>query len=206
MEKENHSSANTESNSVSGKDGGIEKSAEKCNGKSTKIGAGSPEKSPAGGQAPENDHKGGGGKSEGGTGKSGSGGDSGKKKRIKKAQSCGGGSDSNGLSSAASTSAPAHTGSQFQCPTGQVVGQMNLSPTRQQSYHQYPETWYPPLVHLATYNPMGTMGCPSSYYVPPLPYMCAGMDRDNPYYHFQSAPLVSFEIFSDENANGCSVM
>ncbi|MCI22987.1 magnesium transporter NIPA2, partial [Trifolium medium] len=115
------------------------------------------------------------------------------------------GTGNNGLSSA-STGAPAHTGSEFQYP-GQVVGQVNLSPTRQQPYMFYPETCYPPLVHYATYNrlcPIGTMACPS-YYVPPLPYMCSGLDRD-PYHQFQSTPLIPFEFFSDENANGCSIM
>ncbi|KOM48696.1 hypothetical protein LR48_Vigan07g240000 [Vigna angularis] len=43
-----------------------------------------------------------------------------------------------------------------------------------------------------------------SYYVPSSPYTWAGLDQDC--HHFQSAPLVSFEIFSDENVNGCSVM
>jgi hypothetical protein len=201
QQKKNHSSANTEPNLNSGKDKGIE-NAEKSNGKSkstnTKTNAGSPEKSPAGGKGQETKNKS--GQSDGG--------DSGKKK-MKKTQSGGGtgtGTGSNGLNSA-STGAPAHTGTEFQSP-GQVVGQVNLSPTRQQSYMLYPETCYPPLVQLqyATYNrlcPMGTMGCPS-YYVPPLPYMCAGFDRDP--YQFQSTPLIPFEFFSDENANGCSIM
>jgi len=200
QQKKNLSSANTEPNLNSANDKGIE-NAEKCNGKSkstnTKTSAGSPEKSPAGGKGQETKNKSG----------QGGGGDSGKKK-MKKTQSGGGTGTgtgrSNGLSSA-STDAPAHTGSEFQSP-GQVVGQVNLSPTRQQSYMLYPETCYPPLVQYATYNrlcPMGTMGCPS-YYVPPLPYMCAGFDRDP--YQFQSTPLIPFEFFSDENANGCSIM
>ncbi|KAJ1395357.1 Heavy metal-associated domain, HMA [Sesbania bispinosa] len=108
------------------------------------------------------------------------------------------GGDSAG-SGSGSNSAPAHTGSQ-------VVGQLNLSPTRQQSCPYNPETYYPsPMVYLATYNrlcPMA-MGGPC-YYVPPSPYMYAGLDHDP--YQLQSTPLVSFEIFSDENANGCSVM
>lgn len=188
VKKQNHSSA---------KNRGIE-NAEKCKGENkssnnTKKGDGSPEKSPAGGKLPE-------------TGNVGGGGDSGKKKKMKKAESGGGSgtvTGSNGLSLGC-TGAPAHSGSEYQYP-GQVVGQVNLSPTRQQSY-MYPETCYPPLVQYATYNrlcPMGTMGGPS-YYVPPLPYMCAGFDRDP--YQFQSTPLIPFEIFSDENANGCFVM
>lgn len=198
---ENHYAEKAESNRGSAKNRGVE-NGDNSSKKSSdpKTGGNSPGKSPAGGHALEPDHKG--GQGEGVSGKSG--GEGSVKKKKKKVQS-GGGSESNGLSSA-STSAPAHTGSQFQSP-GQVVGQMNLSPTRQQS-HLYPESYYyPPLVYLATYNrlcPMGKMGGPS-YYVSPLPYMCAGLDQD-PYYQFQSAPLVPFEIFSDENANGCSIM
>ncbi|KAL9325535.1 hypothetical protein ACSQ67_006180 [Phaseolus vulgaris] len=122
-----------------------------------------------------------GGKSEGGGKKK-------KKKEMEKSES-GGSSGCNG--------GGAHSGS---------PGQVNLSPTRQQSY-LYPETYcYPPLVYLATHNrlcPMGTMGGPS-YYVSPLPYMCAGIDHDP--YRLQSTPFVPFEIFSDDNANACSVM
>ncbi|KAL2339039.1 hypothetical protein Fmac_013485 [Flemingia macrophylla] len=88
-------------------------------------------------------------------------------------------------------------------------GQMNLSPTRQQSY-LYPESYgYPPLLYLASHNnrlsPMGTLGGPS-YLVSPFPYI---MDHHPYHYHHhhhhrvQSAP---FEIFSDENANACSIM
>jgi len=100
--------------------------------------------------------------------------------------------------SAACNGGGAHSGSPVQ---------VNLSPTRQQSY-MYPESYcYPPLVYLATHNnrlcPMGTMGGPS-YYVSPLPYMCAGIDHDP--YRLQSTPFVPFEIFSDENANACSIM
>ncbi|KAK2358270.1 heavy metal-associated isoprenylated plant protein [Trifolium repens] len=199
QKQQNHSSANsTESNHSSVKKRGTE-NAEKCKGESNSGNTKTkklPEKSPAGGKGPEAENKG------GQTG----GGDSGKK--MKKVQNGGGigtGTGNNGLSSA-STGAPAHIGSEFQYP-GQVVGQVNLSPTRQQPYMFYPETCYPPLVQYATYNrlcPIGTMACPS-YYVPPLPYMCSGLDRD-PYHQYQSTPLIPFEFFSDENANGCSII
>lgn len=195
-QKKNNSSENsTESNhSSSGKDKVVE-NAEKCMGEKnsnktkTKV---SPGKSPASCKKPGKDNKGGG--------------DSGKKK-MKKVESGGEtGTRNNGLSSA-SNGAPAHIGSGFHSP-GKVVGQVNLSPTRQQQpYMLYPETCYPPLVQqYAAYNrlcPMGTMDCPS-YYVPPLPYMCSGLDRDS--YQFQSTPLIPFEFFSDENANGCFIM
>lgn len=115
----------------------------------------------------------------------------GKKKKKKGMEK----SESNG--SSACNGGAEHSGSS---------GQVNLSPTRQQ-FNLYPETYcYPPLVYLATHNrlcPMGTMGGPS-YYVSPLPYMCAGIDHDP--YRLQSTPLVPFEIFSDENANGCCIM
>ncbi|TKY72612.1 Heavy metal-associated isoprenylated plant protein 26 [Spatholobus suberectus] len=146
----------------------------------------SPEKSPSGDQVPPE-----GGRSEG----------SGKKKK-KKAQSGGNG---NSCLSSESSRAPAHTGLQFQDLVGQEMGRVNVSPTRQQSL-SYPESGYPPMVYVATYNrlyPMARVGGPS-YHVPCSPYMCAGLGQDG--YHFQSAPLVAFEIFSDENANGCCVM
>ncbi|KAL2341758.1 hypothetical protein Fmac_009698 [Flemingia macrophylla] len=130
----------------------------------------SPEKSPSGGQAPVE------GGCAGGSGK--------KKKKVQ--------SGSNGLSSA-SSGASANTGIQFQ----DVVGQVNE--TRQQQSFSYPETGYPPMVYVASYNRFYP-----SYYVPSSPYLCSGLYQDG--YHFQSPPLVSFEIFSDENANGCSVM
>ncbi|RDY01073.1 Heavy metal-associated isoprenylated plant protein 36, partial [Mucuna pruriens] len=137
----------------------------------------SPEKSPSGEQVPE------GGQSEG----------SGKKKKNKAQRS---GNGSRCLS--------------FEDLVGQEMGRVNTSPTRQHSL-SYPESGYgygyPPMIYVATYNnrlyPMARIGGPS-YYVPSSPYMCAGLDQDG--YHFQSAPFVFFEIFSDENANGCSVM
>lgn len=191
----------------------ITESAAKCESKSksssssnSKTGGGeSPEKSPAAGShvPPE-----------------GGGGGSGKKKK-KKDQGSGGNGNGNGSNvglSPASKGAPAHTGFQFQNPTWQAVGQqqVNLNPTRQQSFFSYyPEIGYPPMFYVAAYNnnnrlynyPMGGRVGPS-YYVPPSPYMCAGLDQDgSSSYQFQSAPLVSsFEIFSDENANGCSIM
>ncbi|WVZ20346.1 hypothetical protein V8G54_007668 [Vigna mungo] len=121
-----------------------------------------------------------GGRSEGGAG-------SGKKK--KKKLHSGGGNGNSGLSSVeAATGEPAHTGLQFQ----DLVGPVNVNPTRQYLL-LYPESG------VAAYNRLYP-----SYYVPSSPYTWAGVDQD--YHHFQSPPLVSFEIFSDENVNGCSVM
>ncbi|CAI8610640.1 unnamed protein product [Vicia faba] len=200
-QRDKEASANsTESNhSSSVKDREVE-NAQKCNGEKNSSNTktkGSPEKSPASGKGQEKHNKGGEDSVR-------------MKKKMKKVQN---GSETgtrtrtrnSGLSSA-SNGAHAHTGSEFHCP-GKVVGQVNLSPTRQQPYMLYPETCYPPLVQqYAAYNrlcPMGTMDCPS-YYVPPLSYLCSGLDRDS--YQFQSTPLIPFEFFSDENANGCSIM
>jgi len=157
-------------------------SKKKVNEKSSGEKGNNAESKSGGGEnkSPEAENKG--GQSEGG----------GKKKKKKETEK------SEGDGSPACNGGGAHSGS---------PGQVNLSPTRQQSY-LYPETYcYPPLLYLATHNrlcPMGTMGGPS-YYVSPLPYMCAGLDHD-PYRLHQSTPLVPFEIFSDENANGCSIM
>ncbi|KAK7329430.1 hypothetical protein VNO77_23599 [Canavalia gladiata] len=164
-----------------------------CNSSNSKTSDNSPEKSPAGDKGPPE-----GGQSEGGG-----------KKKKKKGQSGGGGGNGNsGVSSASSSNAPARSGFQFQNLVGQEMGQVNLSPPRQQSF-SYPETGYPPMFYVATYNntlyPMTRIGGGPSYYVPSSPFMCGGLDQDG-YYQFQSPPLVSFEIFSDENANGCSIV
>lgn len=183
------STTNAEPNTNSAKNRGNEKNTEKRNSENNTTDNGESE-------PPQPSNKG--GQSEEITRRSGEGG-SGKKKKKK-------GQNGNVGGGAACSGAGAHTGSQPES-SGQVMGQMNLSPTRQQSY-VYPESYYyPPLVYLSTHNrscPMGTISG-SSYYVSPLPYMCAGFDRD-PYYQRQSTPLVPFEIFSDENANACSVM
>ncbi|KAI4345425.1 hypothetical protein L6164_012551 [Bauhinia variegata] len=126
------------------------------------------------------------------------------KKNKKKAQG-GGGSGSNN-SGSAPNSAPACTESRGAGQIeGQEMDQMNLSPTRQQSY-TYPEVYYPSMAYLATYNklyPTGRMGYPS-YYVPPSPFTCASLEQST--YQLQSKPFAPFEIFSDENANGCFIM
>ncbi|RYR13195.1 hypothetical protein Ahy_B04g070309 [Arachis hypogaea] len=56
----------------------------------------------------------------------------------------------------------------------------------------------------AYYNRLYPMGGPS-YYHPPYNIICAGLDQEYGC-QIQSRPLVSFEIFSDENVNGCSIM
>ncbi|XP_027338307.1 heavy metal-associated isoprenylated plant protein 35-like [Abrus precatorius] len=187
--EKNKKNEQRESKSLENK--GTENSDAKCESSDSKTGDNSPGKSPAVDQVSP----------EGGQGEGGGGGSS----KNKKKKGPGDGNGSRGVGSAAS-GAPAHTGFQFQNLVGQQMGQVNLSPTRQQSF-SYPESgYYPPMFYVATYNrlyPMARIGGPS-YYVPSSPYTCAGLDQDNNY--FQSAPLVSFEIFSDENANGCSIM
>ncbi|CAJ1941023.1 unnamed protein product [Sphenostylis stenocarpa] len=177
----NHSSTtNAEPNSTttnSSKKKVNQKSAEKRNAESKSTGGGENESAEAEKKGVQ---------SEGG----------GKKKKKKEKER---GESDDGVGSSACNGGGAHSGS---------PGQVNLSPTRQQPY-LYPETYcYPPLVYLATHNnrfcPMGTMGGPS-YYVSPLPYISAGIDHHHPY-RLQSTPFLPFEIFSDENANGCSVM
>ncbi|MED6130286.1 hypothetical protein PIB30_000188 [Stylosanthes scabra] len=161
----------------------------------------SPEKSPEGGKAVEQEQKGKGG-SEGE-------GDSVKKNKKKKKKVESDGSGKNGRSSSSGGGA------------GEGVGPMNVSPTRQQEWYPESESYYypgagagagaGPLVYVATYNrfcPMamhGKMGGGGpSYYVSPFPYISAGLDYDP--CHFQSQPLLPFEIFSDDNAHACSLM
>ncbi|KAL1334809.1 hypothetical protein HN51_063770 [Arachis hypogaea] len=217
VENHHRSPANAESNSVSAKNRGIENADNSSNNnkktsESKTGGKKSPEKSSGGGASPPEQEKK--GKKGGGVEGEGEGegeGDSVKKNKKKKKKVQSSGIEKNGSSSASSSGAGAHSGS------GEGMGQMNLSPTRQQEWaYAYPESesyYYPgagPLVYLATYNrfcPMamhGKMGGGPSYYVSPLPYISAGLDHDP--YHFQSPPLVPFEIFSDDNANACSLM
>ncbi|XP_054821359.1 heavy metal-associated isoprenylated plant protein 35-like isoform X2 [Prosopis cineraria] len=188
---ENHSTDKSEFNPNSDKSKGLASAANCENNKSkssdSKIGANTTVTPPAGNQTPADGHKGG---RSGDAAKKSGGGGSGKKKKKKA-----GGGVNNGPNS---VSAPAHTESQ-------TLGQTNLGPTHQQSY-PHPENYYPPMAYLATYRsyPIRRMGGHSSYYVPSSPYMQAGLDHE--IYQLQLAPTVSFEVFSDENANGCSIM
>ncbi|XP_045790490.1 heavy metal-associated isoprenylated plant protein 35-like isoform X1 [Trifolium pratense] len=181
---------------------GTESGAKKCENvgknknKKSNSGTGeSPEKSPAGNHvAPV------------------SGGGGGSDKKKKKKDGCGGGNGSDGLTTVAK-SGPAHTGFQFQNLGQCMAHQVNLSPTRQQSFLHSSETGYPPMVYVSSaYNrlyPMGRVGDPS-YYVPSPHYTCPPSCLVEQYqygtYQLQSGPLVPFEYFSDENANGCSIM
>ncbi|KAK7387897.1 hypothetical protein VNO78_22695 [Psophocarpus tetragonolobus] len=81
-------------------------------------------------------------------------------------------------------------------PSGSVVGQM------------YPETYFyppPPLLYLATHNRL----CPMAMAAPSYPYFCAANSvHHDPFYriHSSPSPLLPFDIFSDDNANACSIM
>ncbi|WJX27846.1 hypothetical protein P8452_16627 [Trifolium repens] len=180
---------------------GTESVAKKCENvgknknKKSKTGtAESPEKSPAGNHVAPVD-----------------GGGEGSDKKKKKKDGCGGGNgSSNGLCTVAK-SGPAHTGFQFQNLGQGMAHQMNLSPTRQQSFLYSSETGYPPMIYVSSdYNRLYPMGrvCDPSYYVPSSPYTCPSLLDQYQYgtYQLQSGPLVPFEYFSDENANGCSIM
>ncbi|KEH37267.1 heavy metal-associated isoprenylated plant protein 35 [Medicago truncatula] len=167
--------------------------------KKSKTDAGElPEKSPAGNHVPP--VSGGGGSDN-----------NKKKKKKKKKDECGGnGNGSDGLTTVAK-SGPAHSGFQFQNLGQTMAHQVNLSPTRQQSILYPSETgYYPSMVYMSSaYNrlyPTGRVGDPS-YYVPSSPYTCPTSFVDQyGSYQVQSGPLVPFELFSDENASGCSIM
>jgi len=138
------------------------------------------------------------------------GGGSNNNKKKKKDGCSGNGNGSDGLTTVAK-SGPAQSGLQFQNLGQTMAHQVNLSPTRQQSILYPSETgYYPSMVYMSSaYNrlyPIGRVGDPS-YYVPSSPYMCPPSFVDQyGTYQVQSGPLVSFELFSDENANGCSIM
>uniref|UniRef100_A0A2N9IBM3 HMA domain-containing protein n=1 Tax=Fagus sylvatica TaxID=28930 RepID=A0A2N9IBM3_FAGSY len=161
----------------------------------SESGGKSPEKCPADEGSPAADHKGSESEVGGGavTAAKGAGG----KKKKRKGQKCN--NESSGLG-VQFFSTPACTGSQ-----SHGVGPMNLSPTRQPS-SQYPSQGnYPQMVYVASYNrihPSQSFG--PSYCVPSSPYTYAGTHQE--IYPVQATPLDSFEIFSDENANGCSIM
>ncbi|RDX67781.1 Heavy metal-associated isoprenylated plant protein 36, partial [Mucuna pruriens] len=99
----------------------------------------------------------------------------------------------------------------------------NVSPPRHHIYRQYPPHYYapppPPIVHNVSYhtaNPSSSYG--AAYYAPPQPYSYAQVVRPgnemepSPSYMYESEsytssqPSDSFELFSDENPNACSVM
>ncbi|EXB74796.1 hypothetical protein L484_023540 [Morus notabilis] len=154
----------------------------------------SPEESPAGEDSVE--------KETGGEIKRGSGGGSKKKKR--KGQK-GNEKSSNGGLGTGNTGAPACRGSETNDHgQNQGGGSVNLSHTLRYSY-PYPHEYYPPLVYASSYSTAHPSIAPGPFlYVPSPPYTCANGHHE--IYGLQAMSLGSFEIFSDENANGCFIM
>ncbi|KAF9681566.1 hypothetical protein SADUNF_Sadunf05G0015000 [Salix dunnii] len=158
--------------------------------------------SPGWGQSPVTDKKAG-GECEVGAGGSAGGGKK-KKKKKKKGQT---GNNNTGVEGENSGHAPAGIGSpslghaqvQFQQPT-------NRSPPRQNHAYEYPAiTCYAPTVYAMSSivaHPGTCYG--ASYYAPPYCNACVLPPSDSDPYPPQ--PSGSFEIFSDENPNACSVM
>ncbi|KAB1214001.1 Heavy metal-associated isoprenylated plant protein 26 [Morella rubra] len=156
-----------------------------------------PENSPAREESPDGDHKG----SESRVAAAKSGG----KKKKRKGQK---GSNGNRGSGEPFSGTPA-----IACTRSQIhnlgmnhggAAPMNLSPPRQQSY-QHPQGNFPNPFFVAScnrINPIQNFG--PSYYVTSSPYTYQGTHQDM--YPLRATPLDSFQIFSDENPNGCSVM
>ncbi|CAL0300100.1 unnamed protein product [Lupinus luteus] len=99
----------------------------------------------------------------------------------------------------------------------------NESPPRHHMYHQYPPHYYapPPPVYTVSYNQAypSSNSYGASYYTPPVPYSYAHvvspeggneMEGPPPYVYetesYTSQQPDSFELFSEENPNACSVM
>ncbi|WCJ43111.1 Heavy metal transport/detoxification superfamily protein [Euphorbia peplus] len=160
-----------------------------------------------------------GNESEGGGEKTTGGGSGGKKKKKKKNKGHNGNNNNNNVEGGEhSNDAPAGTGSVSQVygPFGQgpMMSEANHSPPRHPMY-QYPVHYYapPPTVYAVNYNtaiPSASYG--ASVYAPPsysYAYMHPGtMSEPQPsdMESYSSEPSGSFEIFSDENPNACSVM
>ncbi|XP_050220671.1 heavy metal-associated isoprenylated plant protein 35 [Mercurialis annua] len=164
----------------------------------------------------------GGGEIEGNAEKNGSGGGSGSGGKKKKKKGHKGNNNSNNGDEVehCSSDAPAGTGSPSQ---GQVQGQSqthvfipypaNHSPPRHPVY-QYPPHYYPPpAAYAVSYNTMQpTTSYGASVYPPSYSYayMHPGMAVSEPppsdLDSYPSQPSDSFEIFSDENPNACSIM
>ncbi|OMP03282.1 hypothetical protein COLO4_10512 [Corchorus olitorius] len=93
----------------------------------------------------------------------------------------------------------------------------NHSPPRQHHVHEHPTYYHAPLVYVTSYNTAyPSSSYTASYYASPPPYsytyMHPGPMSEHPpsdfdtYSPYSSHPSDSFEMFSDENPNACSVM
>ncbi|KDP23483.1 hypothetical protein JCGZ_23316 [Jatropha curcas] len=176
--------------------------------KEVKIEMKQPVTCPAGTQSPVTEKKIG-SENEGGAEKSGNGGKKKKKKGHK-------GNNNNAGEGEHSSDVPAGTGSPIhghgQGPIGPVPYSTNHSLPHHHVY-QYPSHYYtPPPAYAVNYNtayPSTSYGAsinPPSY---SYAYMQPGFASEPPALDFESnpsQPLDSFEIFSDENPNACSIM
>ncbi|KAH0726855.1 hypothetical protein KY285_002553 [Solanum tuberosum] len=140
-------------------------------------------------------------------------GSTGKKKKKK-------GQNSNNVEGTPSIVAPAGPEFENHNMGPQVFAPTNDSPPRHPSYHYYPQQgpqfYAPPPAYVVSYNTaQPTANYTASYYAPAPPtsyaYTYAGPSHvtepppsDVDTYPHQ--PLDSFEMFSDENPNGCFIM
>ncbi|EEF49875.1 heavy metal-associated isoprenylated plant protein 35 [Ricinus communis] len=192
--------------------------------KEVKLEVKQPVNPPAGSQSPVADKKGC-SESEGNPEKNGSGGSSGsasggKKKKKKGHKGNNNNNNNNGDEGEHSCDAPAGIGSPSHGHgPGQGHGQgpapypANHSPPPHPMY-QYPPHYYaPPPVYTVSYNAMQSSASygasvypPSSSYVYMHPGMAASEPPPSDSDSYPSQPSDSFEIFSDENPNACSIM
>ncbi|MBA0646911.1 hypothetical protein Goklo_014834 [Gossypium klotzschianum] len=181
-----------------------------------------------GGQALEQEKKGGGGESEGNAATGGGGG--GSKKNKKKGQKGNAtvnfdeGEQHHHHHHPPTDVGPPPTGSHFTGygPYGPIPittpmpSPANHSPPRHHHMDEYPTYYHaPPPVYVTSYNTAYPGSCHGeSYYTSPRPYsymyMHPGYMPEHPsfdtYSSYSSQPSDSFEVFSDENPNACSVM
>ncbi|CAK7340655.1 unnamed protein product [Dovyalis caffra] len=194
--------------------------------KISEVSAKQPVTLPAGGKSPVADKKVGGEsevvaeKSGAGGGSVGGGSSSKKKKKKKKGNQGNNNSNSNGDEGNQSGHAPAGTGSPIHGHVQvQIPHPANQRPSRYHRVYDYPATtYYAPPVYAASSNvayPSTSYG--ASYYAPQhsYAYVHAGthphpgaMSEPPPsdFDSYPSQPSDSFEIFSDENPNACSIM
>lgn len=159
-------------------------------GEETKKGKKPPENSTAGEELPGGNNK--------GSIPEGGGADSACKKKKKKGQKGNDGSNVTGGSGLPSSGTSA--GSEYQTHgvgMNQVMGPSDLNPTRQHSI-PWPLGYSGPQVYASSCYMAYPYGSPTpfNYHVAPAPYTNAN----------QTTQVDSFNIFSDENVNGCSIM
>lgn len=134
--------------------------------------------------------------------------DSGSKKKKRKGQR--GKNNSTRNLGSTSTGTPACRGSQpqdhHQGGSQESSGLVNLNHSLRYAYPYGPSAHYPLMMYGASYSTMHPSKTPGPFcYVPSSPYMCANTHQDMYGVH-QAISVSSFEIFSDENANGCFIM